>query len=160
MIPNPYILGGAALALIVALGAGWLWGYDTGLQNHYEFKAKVEEQQHALAKENRELRFISESITRDVSVAWDRALRADRRVRVRVLPPVRTACDPAGLRPSGTASTGLAATAAQSGLYPGRDEAGTVSVEQCEVLANQGIVAGAQALHLIDYAIRQHEARK
>ena len=155
MIPNPYILGGAALALVMALGAGWLLGYDTGLQKHYEFKAQVEEQQHALEKENRELRQLSESVTRDVSIAWDRALRADRRVRVRM----PTNCDSTGLRPI-PSTTGITPKLPVEEPRFGPSGDVTVAIEECQQRLETAITDAAWIEHVKVWADQQSRIGK
>lgn len=158
MIPNPYLIGGAAIALVMALGAGWLWGYDTGLQKHYEFKSKVEAQHELLAQENRKLAEVSERITLDISNAWSSALAyRERHPLVRVLP--RPDCDTTGLRPiPSTPGITPKLPVEEPRFSPGGDV--TVAVEECRQRLETAITDAAWIEHVKVWADNQSRIGK
>ena len=157
---NPYTVGLAALTLIASFGLGYLQGKEHGLVQYYELRANVETQTAKLQADADQARADSERITADVSDAWSNALdyyRNNPRI-VRLQPT--TCSNQASLRPIPSTS-GITPTATtQSGLDTAADAALTITIQQCEQIADNAVQDAAQLIHLQHWVQQQHEVQR
>ncbi len=160
---NPWLIGGAAIALLAVGAVAYTKGYTSGVDSLADDLTLCETNlstikgaQDALAKENAAIQRRSNDIVKDVSLAWDAALRAGGRP---VTYRVRNAC------PSGAGEVHVPNAAGQPANSPEESRFGAsgdvaLTVEQINTRLNNAEQDAAQLAHLIQFINQQKELRK
>lgn len=160
---NPWLIGGAAVVLILVGAMGYGKGYTSGVDSLADDLTTcnttlntIKGEQHALAEENAAIQRRSDRLVKDVSVAWDAALHAGHRpVSYRVRD---RDCSGAGtVQVPGAPGQPDAATA-----KPEVDQAGTVALTVAEINERLNTYEhdAAQLAHLIRFIEQQKAIHK
>lgn len=161
---NPWLIAGAAMALLVAGGVGYTKGYLSGVDSLTDDLVAcnttlntVKEQQHALAKANDDLRKQSDAVTAERDLAWsaarDRAAVAPRVIRVR-----DAACSSDGKVHVSQPATGT--DEAASGVRVGETGVVTLTLEEVNARINASELAYAQLAHLVAWVEDQERIHR
>lgn len=161
---NPWLIGGAAIAVIAIGAVSYTKGYTSGVGSLADDLTACETNlstikgaQDALAKENAAIQRRSDDLVKDVSLAWDASLNAARRpVTYRVR---NAAC------PSGAGEVHVPDAAGQPANGPEEPRLGAagdvaLTVEQINTRLNNAEQDAAQLAHLIQFINQQKELRK
>jgi hypothetical protein len=155
LIPLPYKLAAAGVAVIAAgaygFSLGWAWNADdlTECESTVE---SVREISHALEVKNEAIRLEAERVTADVSQRWSAALdhaRANPRI-VRVHQDCGGAGGMPGLSATASGNAGLQASGGETWL----------TANQCERLASDSMIDREWIDLAQEFMARQHEASK
>lgn len=147
---------GVMFGIIVALTFALTYSIHQtrSIQNEYDqYKAAVLAQQEKLKEERDQMLRASERVTADVSQVWDSAL-AYYRAHPRIV-RVQSYCDSRempGLSPASTGATGLHAGSGEGGI--------SITISQCESLANDSLMDAAWINAVKRWTEKQHEVSK
>lgn len=146
ILPNPYMIMGAAAVVVVAFGLGYWKGWSSGMENYYEFKSQVEAANEQIRIDTEKKLDELAELQRVTEANWRIALDTLRNRPIRV----RNNCG-TGEMPSIPTPTGRP------------DEAPAqlvISTGECETVANNAVFDAAQVLHLQAFIKQQHEVTK
>ena len=158
ILPSPYMLLAAGIAIAVSFGLGYWKGYGNGISKYYEFKANVEQAQESLRIEHERRvlemgRINTEALSRWKQAAADLDALRSRGPIIRVQP---AKCPGGAVSAIPQPATGASATAEESRPDP----ALTLTVEQCEARINVAIDDAVRFMHLQAWVLKQVEASK
>lgn len=141
MIPLPYTLAAAGIALV----ASFFLGYNYGLEKYYDLKSAVAQEQNRAAAE-------SERVTGEIAKGWANSLAWHRNnpriVRVR---------DNCGVQVPGTPG-GIDGRPPHQRLGAGGDA--TLTASQCETRLNDALGDAAQLMALQAWIKQQNQVTK
>ena len=153
ILPNPYFLLAAGIAIAVSFGLGYWRGWQSGMENYYEFKADVEQAQESIRLDTERKMAAALQINERATAGWKSALvELDRAGRIRVQPVRCPAIMPTV--PAATSRTDGPAVEYRP------DPLDSITIEQCEIRVNNAVRDAVQVVHLQDFINRMHEATK